>query len=112
MTHHGFFIGATANNTADLQSVEGMEEFVASRSSWEATGDLLVHEQRHLEDIFANTGGVIATHAEDEKGFNPEFLNSPTGKTSHMLSAETLSARLSRQREPLHLLRITTIGST
>ena len=25
-----------------------------------------MHEQKHLEDIFANTGGIIATHAEDE----------------------------------------------
>ena len=66
VTHHGFFIGATANNVADLRSVEGMqgvcgiEIFMGS-----STGDLLVHEQKHLEDIFANTGGVIATHAED-----------------------------------------------
>ena len=40
-------------------------EYVASRSSWVA-GDLLVHEQEHLENIFANTNGIIATHAEDE----------------------------------------------
>ena len=37
-----------------------------SRFSWAAAGDLLVHEQKHLEKIFANTGGIIATHAEDE----------------------------------------------
>ena len=67
VTHHGFFIGATANNTADLQSVEGMEGVCGIKIFMgSSTGDLLVHEQRHLEDIFANTGGVIATHAEDE----------------------------------------------
>ena len=32
-----------------------------------STGDLLVHEQKQLENIFANTGGIIATHAEDEE---------------------------------------------
>ena len=68
VTHHGFFIGATANNTADLQSVEGMEGVCGIKIFMgSSTGDLLVHEQRHLEDIFANTGGVIATHAEDEE---------------------------------------------
>ena len=67
VTHHGFFIGATPNNVADLQSVEGMigvcgiKVFMGS-----STGDLLVHEQEHLENIFANTGGIIASHAEDE----------------------------------------------
>ena len=67
VTHHGFFIGATANNTADLQSVEGMEGVCGIKIFMgSSTGDLLVHEQRHLEDIFANTRGVIATHAEDE----------------------------------------------
>ena len=31
-----------------------------------STGDLLVHDQKDLENIFANTGGILATHAEDE----------------------------------------------
>ena len=67
VTHHGFFIGATANNTTDLRSVEGMEGVCGIKIFMgSSTGDLLVHEQQHLEDIFANTGGVIATHAEDE----------------------------------------------
>ena len=67
VTHHGFFIGATTNNVSDLQSVQrmdgvcGIKIFMGS-----STGDLLVHEQKHLEEIFANTGGIIATHAEDE----------------------------------------------
>jgi len=67
VNHHGFFIGATNDNVADMQSVEGMygvcgiKIFMGS-----STGDLLVHEQKHLENIFANTGGIIATHAEDE----------------------------------------------
>ncbi len=68
VTHHGFFIGATNSNISDLQSVEemdgvcGIKIFMGS-----STGDLLVHEQKHLENIFANTGGIIATHAEDEE---------------------------------------------
>ena len=67
VTHHGFFIGATKNNISDLQSVEGMDGVCGIKIFMgSSTGDLLVHEQEHLENIFANTGGIIATHAEDE----------------------------------------------
>ena len=67
VTHHGFFIGATKDNVGDLQSVEGMDGVCGIKVFMgSSTGDLLVHEQEHLENIFANTGGIIATHAEDE----------------------------------------------
>ncbi len=79
VTHHGFFIGATPKNIADLRSVEGMEGVCGIKIFMgSSTGDLLVHEQRHLEDIFANTGGVIATHAEDENRLQsriPQFAH-------------------------------------
>ena len=68
VTHHGFFIGATKNNVLDLQSVEGMDGVCGIKVFMgSSTGDLLVHEQENLEEIFANTGGIIATHAEDEE---------------------------------------------
>ncbi len=77
VTHHGFFIGATTNNVPDLQSVEGMDGVCGIKIFMgSSTGDLLVHEQKHLENIFANTGGIIATHAEDENRLQsriPEF---------------------------------------
>jgi len=67
VTHHGFFIGATRDNISDLQSVEGMDGVCGIKIFMgSSTGDLLVHKDEHLENIFANTGGVIATHAEDE----------------------------------------------
>ena len=67
VTHHGFCIGATTNNVSDLQSVQGMDGICGIKIFMgSSTGDLLVHEQKHLENIFANTGGIIATHAEDE----------------------------------------------
>ena len=67
VTHHGFFIGATTNNVSDLQSVQGMDGICGIKIFMgSSTGDLLVHEQKHLENIFANTGGIIAAHAEDE----------------------------------------------
>ena len=68
VTHHGFFIGATKDNVLDLQSVEGMDGVCGIKVFMgSSTGDLLVHEQEHLEEIFANTEGIIATHAEDEE---------------------------------------------
>ena len=67
VAHHGFFIGATNHNVADLQSIEGMDGVCGIKIFMgSSTGDLLVHEQKYLEEIFANTGGIIATHAEDE----------------------------------------------
>ena len=67
VTHHGFFIGATTNNVSDLQSVQGMDGICGIKIFMgSSTGNLLVHEQKHLENIFANTEGIIATHAEDE----------------------------------------------
>ena len=67
VTHHGFFIGATTNNVSDLQSVQGMDGVCGIKIFMgSSTGNLLVHEQKHLENIFANTEGIIATHAEDE----------------------------------------------
>ena len=68
VNHHGFFIGATNSNVSDLQSVEGMDGVCGIKVFMgSSTGDLLVHEQKYLENIFANTGGIIATHAEDEE---------------------------------------------
>jgi dihydroorotase len=79
VTHHGFFIGATNTNVSDLQSVEGMDGVCGIKIFMgSSTGDLLVHEQKHLENIFANTGGIIATHAEDE-----ERLRSRISKFKH-----------------------------
>ena len=67
VNHHGFFIGATNHNVADMQSVEGMDGVCGIKIFMgSSTGYLLVHEQKYLENIFANTGGIIATHAEDE----------------------------------------------
>jgi dihydroorotase len=78
VTHHGFFIGATPTNLDALQTAVGTAE--TSRSlpgvcgikvfMGSSTGDLLVDEQQHLEQIFAGTGGIIAVHAEDETRLN------------------------------------------
>ena len=52
VNHHGFFIGATNNNVSDLQSVEGMDGVCGIKIFMgSSTGDLLVHEQKYLENI-------------------------------------------------------------
>jgi dihydroorotase len=75
VTHHGFFIGATGNNLDQLQQAVGTADAPRSIDGvcgikifmGSSTGDLLVDRQEQLEEIFANTGGIIAVHAEDEQ---------------------------------------------
>lgn len=74
VTNFGFFIGATESNVEELQKAVGTPEapiaipgicgikiFMGS-----STGDLLVNDSDALEEIFSNTAGLIAVHAEDE----------------------------------------------
>lgn len=60
----GFFIGATAENLASLNSASpacGIKIFMGS-----STGDLLVDDERQLDRIFGDGERLIAVHAEDE----------------------------------------------
>jgi dihydroorotase len=60
----GFYVGATADNVAELQKASfapGIKIFIGS-----STGDLLVDEQQALESIFAETHLPICAHCEDE----------------------------------------------
>jgi len=66
LANYSFYIGATRDNLAelrriDLRTVCGIKVFLGS-----STGDMLVDDQRALAAIFAECGGVIAAHCEDE----------------------------------------------
>lgn len=74
VTNFGFFIGATESNVEELQKavgtpgapvaipgICGIKIFMGS-----STGDLLVNDSDALHEIFTNTAGLIAVHAEDE----------------------------------------------
>ena len=101
VSHHGFFIGATKDNVSDLQSVEGMDGVCGIKIFMgSSTGDLLVHEQKHLEDIFANTGGIIATHAEDEDRLQQRIaeFGHRTDIASHAECRDVESAFLATKR--------------
>ena len=120
VTHHGFFIGATPDNVSDLQSVAGMDGVCGIKIFMgSSTGDLLVHQQKHLENIFANTGGIIATHAEDEDRLNarwPEFEHRTDiaahaewrDETTALLATQRASALAKDHDHRLHVLHLTT----
>jgi dihydroorotase len=64
LVNYGFYIGATAENVAELKIAHrtpGIKIFIGS-----STGDLLVDEQAALERIFAETTLPITAHCEDE----------------------------------------------
>lgn len=127
VTNYGFFIGATPTNLSDLQlavgtpdapsptpGICGIKVFMGS-----STGDLLVHQQEHLENIFANTGGIIATHCEDEDRLNarwPDFQER-TDIAAHaewrdhecaLLATQRATALAKDHNHRLHVLHLTT----
>lgn len=64
LVNYGFYIGATSDNLAELQTVDGVpgiKIFIGS-----STGNLLVDQQAALEQIFAETTLPICAHCEDE----------------------------------------------
>jgi len=64
VVNYGFFIGATADNLAELQRAQpscGVKIFMGA-----STGDLLVDDPTVLERIFREVPRLIAVHAEDE----------------------------------------------
>ena len=119
VTHHGFFIGATPNNVADLQSIANMDGVCGIKIFMgSSTGDLLVHQQKHLENIFANTGGIIATHAEDEDRLNARYpdFSGRTDIAAHaewrdvecaMLATQRAAALAKDHDHRLHVLHLT-----
>ena len=126
VNHYGFFIGATPDNVADLQQAVGTPDAPSPTAGicgikvfmGSSTGDLLVHQQQHLEDIFAGTAGIIAVHAEDEDRLNarkPEFAHR-TDVAAHAEWRDSETAMIATQRavklaedhrHRLHVLHLT-----
>jgi dihydroorotase len=66
LANYSFFMGTSNDNyeevmQTDLKNVCGLKIFMGS-----STGNMLVDRRETLEKIFANFGGLIATHCEDE----------------------------------------------
>ena len=126
ITNYGFFIGATPDNLEELQKavgepgkgvahpgICGIKIFMGS-----STGDLLVHEKEHLDNIFSNTAGLIAVHAEDENRLNERFeaVKHRTDSAAHTewrdditaLNATKLAVDMARKNNHrLHVLHLT-----
>lgn len=121
-TNFAFYMGATAENLHDLRQAHevegccGIKIFLGS-----STGDLLLHDEEPLREIFRHTQGVIAVHSEDEailnrrreiqqkatsahahpEWRNPESAMSSTERIVQMAREETKEVRL-------HVLHIST----
>jgi dihydroorotase len=65
-TNYSFFLGATAQNLAEIKKLNlknscGVKLFIGS-----STGDMLVDDEKAIRALFAEFGGVISAHCEDE----------------------------------------------
>ena len=126
VNNYGFFIGATPDNVADLQEAVGTPERPMSIPGicgikvfmGSSTGTLLVNERAALDNIFANTGGLIAVHAEDEQRLIERFeaIKGRTDMAAHAewrddvtaLLATQLAVELAQQHDHrLHVLHLT-----
>jgi dihydroorotase len=113
----GFFIGATPDNLAELNSIPeacGIKIFMGS-----STGTLLVSERPDLDRIFGTGRKLIAVHAEDDAMIKANaarlgdkatlqdhpFIRSPEAA----LKATTLAVELAKKyNRRLHVLHLTT----
>lgn len=117
LVNYGFFIGATAENLADLLTANptpGIKIFMGSMH-----GQLLVDEETALEAIFSQGKRLIAVHAEDQARINQrkqEFagitdpaIHSQIQDNQAALLATQLALKLSKKYERrLHILHLST----
>jgi dihydroorotase len=123
MANYGFYLGATNDNLEAIKAVDrqlacGIKIFMGS-----STGNMLVDDERILDDIFAASPLVIATHCEhtptivaNEAAARARYGNDiPFTEHPHIRSADACyrSSRLAvelatRHDARLHVLHITT----
>ena len=65
LANYAFYLGATNDNLENIKSVNpqltcGVKIFMGA-----STGDMLVDDQKTLEEIFSSTSLLVATHCED-----------------------------------------------
>ena len=120
VANYGFFIGATSDNLDSINNAHpacGIKIFMGS-----STGTLLVYEDEHLDNIFANGNRLIAVHAEDEQRLRERqqmFVGDGTNKLDVAMHSEIRddicallaterAVRLSRKyNRRLHVLHLT-----
>lgn len=119
-TDHAFFVGAAADNVADLAELErlpgvsGVKVFMGS-----STGSLLVEDDETLRNVLRSGRRRVAIHAEDEPRLRERkaLLDDTTGAAQHpylrdaetAIRATTRIMRLARETgRRIHVLHITT----
>jgi dihydroorotase len=85
--NYSFYMGASNDNIeellkTDFSSVCGIKIFMGS-----STGNMLVDDQKTLEDIFSKYAGLIATHCEDESTIKMNY-NAITKEFGQDITAE------------------------
>ena len=123
MANYAFYLGATNDNLQDIKSVDtakacGIKVFMGA-----STGNMLVDDERTLENIFAHSPLLIATHCEDtptilanEARAKAQFGDAiPIGQHPSIRSAEacykssSLAVSLAKRfGSRLHVLHLTT----
>ncbi len=117
VANYGFFIGATPNNLDEINTASpvcGIKIFMGA-----STGDLLVHDPRDLERIFANGDRLIAVHAEDEQRIrkrralfaentDPAVHSKIRDNRTAALATELALALSTRYERRLHILHLST----
>ena len=120
LTHFGFFMGATDYNLRELQKVSqspfccGIKIFLGS-----STGDLLLHDEKILLDIFQQTDSVIAIHSENETLLqkNIHLHSKATRPHAHtqwrsvevaLTSTKRIVALAKKAQRKIHILHIST----
>lgn len=122
--NYSFYLGATEHNIDEVKRIDpaknaGVKIFMGS-----STGDLLVDDDRALENIFAESPCLIATHCEDEALFRKhleeykikfcdeipaychEYIRSAEGCLMSSTKAVGLATRFGSR---LHILHISTL---
>jgi len=121
LVNHGFYIGATPDNLAELKAaknVPGIKIFIGS-----STGDLLVDDQDTLERIFAETTLPITAHCEDEATVraNAQRLAGTTDVADHsrirdheaaLIATRRVFDLAKRHQHRFHLLHVSTGAET
>ena len=121
VVNYGFYIGATADNLAELNAAirtPGIKIFIGS-----STGDLLVDEQAALERIFAETTLPICAHCEDETTVraNAAQLNGGQELADHSRIRDHAAAEIAtrramelaiRHQHRFHVLHVSTAAET
>ena len=123
LANYSFFMGASNNNIdevlkTDPKTVCGVKIFMGS-----STGDMLVDDQKVLENIFSKSKSLIAVHCEDEatvRANMEEYLQRygedvPIHEHPNIRSAEacfrssSLAVQLAKKHDArLHILHIST----